>query len=115
MPVRNTASWMIMNTIEVGVAPSALRTPISLVRSLTAIIMMFDTPTTPAASVPRPITITNVEIIQNSFENRSKLSTLFWIAHRLRVLGVELVALGELRDHLVGDDLGLRRRWRCRP
>ena len=36
---------------ERGVAPSALRTPISLVRSLTAISMMFDTPTTPASSV----------------------------------------------------------------
>src|SRR5262249_49157582 len=48
MPVRNTASWMIIATIEFGVAPSALRTPISLVRSRTAIIMMFETPTTPA-------------------------------------------------------------------
>ena len=41
--------------IDQGVAPSALRMPISRVRSRTAIIMMFETPTTPASSVPMPI------------------------------------------------------------
>ena len=46
--------------IDHGVAPSALRIPISFVRSLTAIIMMFETPTTPARSVPMPITQTNI-------------------------------------------------------
>ena len=62
MPVRpaivvsTTDSFMIIDTTENGVAPSALRTPISLVRSLTVISMMFDTPTTPASSVAPPTT-----------------------------------------------------------
>src|SRR5574337_788654 len=54
--VSTTVSISTMRITELGVAPSALRTPNSFVRSLTAISMMFDTPTTPAASV-RPPTI----------------------------------------------------------
>ncbi len=41
-------------TMENGVAPSALRMPISRVRSFTVMIMMLLMPTMPAVSVPRP-------------------------------------------------------------
>ncbi len=43
-----------MLTILNGVAPSALRMPISRVRSFTVMIMMLLMPTMPAISVPRP-------------------------------------------------------------
>ena len=43
-----------MLTILNGVAPSALRMPISRVRSFTVMIMMLLMPTMPAVSVPRP-------------------------------------------------------------
>ena len=49
-------SFITIEMIENGVAPSALRTPISFVRSLTVISMMFETPTTPAISVAPPTT-----------------------------------------------------------
>ena len=45
---------MIWAVIANGVAPTARRTPISLVRSLTMTSMMLLTPITPAASVPIP-------------------------------------------------------------
>ncbi len=48
--------------IDQGVAPSALRIPISFVRSFTAIIMMLETPTTPASRVPTPMTQTKSRI-----------------------------------------------------
>ena len=48
----NSDSCMIMATMEAGVAPSALRRPISRVRSFTTISMMFPTPTAPAKMVP---------------------------------------------------------------
>ena len=40
--------------MEFGNAPNAFLIPISLVRSLTIIIMMLLTPTTPAIIVPMP-------------------------------------------------------------
>ncbi len=95
-PVRNTASCTTIATIERGVAPSALRTPISFVRSLTAIILMFDTPTTPAASVPAPISDTNTEMIQNIIWKRWNCSTFVLHPDRLLVVRRELVALGQL-------------------
>jgi hypothetical protein len=49
-------------TIEPGVAPSALRMPISSVRSCTEMIMMLLTPTMPANSVPLPTIQTKVRI-----------------------------------------------------
>src|SRR5262249_31156398 len=54
--VSTTDSFITIATIDSGVAPSALRTPISLVRSLTVISMMFETPTTPASRVAPPNT-----------------------------------------------------------
>ena len=48
----NSDSCMIIMTMDRGVAPSALRSPISRVRSLTTISMMLPTPTAPAKIVP---------------------------------------------------------------
>ena len=50
--VMNSDSCMIIATIEAGVAPSALRRPISRVLSFTTISMMLPTPTAPAKIVP---------------------------------------------------------------
>ena len=49
-----------------GVAPTARRRPISLVRSLTMISMMLETPITPAARVPAPTIQSRMEIPRNS-------------------------------------------------
>ena len=57
MPATNVStilSDMICPNIILGVAPMARRIPISVVRSRTVTIMMFDTPMAPASSVPRP-------------------------------------------------------------
>jgi hypothetical protein len=59
-------SFITIATIDDGVAPSALRTPISLVRSLTVISMMFDTPTTPASRVAPPTTQLTTTSTRNS-------------------------------------------------
>jgi len=50
MMADSTRNWRLMST---AVAPSALRTPISRVRSVTATSMMFMTPMPPKASVRR--------------------------------------------------------------
>ena len=115
MPVRNTASCVIIAMIDSGVAPSALRTPISLVRSLTAIIMMFDTPTTPAASVPRPMITTKNEMIQNSFENRSNCSTLSWTRAACGSSGENWWRSASWPTISLGDRLGLGGGRRRRP
>ena len=47
-------SEMICERMTRGVAPMARRMPISVVRSRTVTIMMFDTPMAPASSVPSP-------------------------------------------------------------
>ncbi len=57
--------------IDEGGAPTALRTPISRVRSCTEISMMLLTPTTPARMVPRPISQTKVRMPGNSPRKRS--------------------------------------------
>ena len=76
-----------------GVAPSALRMPISFVRSFTAIIMMFETPTTPASNVPMPITHTKMRMPPMRFTKRWNSTTAFEIEHRaLRPRGRSRVA-----------------------
>ena len=97
--------------IDHGVAPSALRMPISLVRSLTAIIMMFETPTTPASSVPMPITQTNARMplirltnCWNSFDR--VVDEHARAGRRDRSRGARRVR----SRSLVGDRLGSRRR-----
>ena len=52
--VSTILSEMICDRIILGVAPMALRIPISVVRSRTVTIMIFDTPIAPASSVPSP-------------------------------------------------------------
>ena len=52
-----------------------LADPISFVRSLTAIIMMFETPTTPARSVPMPMTQTNARMPPIRSTNRWNSTT----------------------------------------
>ena len=47
-------SEIICERIVRGVAPMARRIPISVVRSRTVTIIMFDTPMAPASSVPSP-------------------------------------------------------------
>ena len=54
MAVRSMLSEMICERMLRGVAPIARRMPISVVRSRTVTIMMFDTPMAPASSVPMP-------------------------------------------------------------
>ena len=58
--VMTTDSCMIRPTMDAGVAPRALRMPISLVRSLTTIIMMLLTPTIPAMTVKMPMMAMNI-------------------------------------------------------
>ena len=53
--VSTMLSQMICERIIFGVAPMALRIPISVVRSRTVTIMMFETPMIPASRVPIPI------------------------------------------------------------
>ena len=48
-------SQMICERIIFGVAPMARLIPISVVRSRTVTIIMFETPITPASNVPIPI------------------------------------------------------------
>ena len=52
--VRSTLSDSICTTMSTGLAPMARRIPISRVRSLTIIHIMFPTPITPAISEPMP-------------------------------------------------------------
>ena len=52
--VSTTLSVIICDRITRGVAPMARRMPISVVRSRTVTIMMFDTPMAPASKVPMP-------------------------------------------------------------
>ena len=59
------------------VAPIALRMPISRVLSFTAMSMMFETPTTPARSVPMPMTHTNARMPPMRFTKRWNSSTAF--------------------------------------
>ena len=47
-------------------APIALRVPISRVRSVVDIIMVFITPKPPASSATRPITVKSVESVPES-------------------------------------------------
>ena len=48
-----------------GCAPSARRTPISVVRSLTTTIIMFETPMLPESNVPIPIIHTRILMPSN--------------------------------------------------
>ena len=63
--VMSKLSATIMRTMADGVAPIALRMPISCVRSLTEISMMLETPTMPARSVPIPTSQMNARIQTN--------------------------------------------------
>ena len=56
--VINIDSNKIIDTIDFGEAPKALRIPISLVRSFTIKIIILLIPTIPAIKVPKPITST---------------------------------------------------------
>ena len=65
-----TLSIIICPRICLGVAPMALRIPISVVLSFTVTIIMFETPMAPARMVPRPISSTSM------FSPRNRLSTI---------------------------------------
>ena len=56
------------------VAPSALRTPISRVRSFTAISMMFITPMPPRASVMKPTVVKKFRIVSTMRPNISEFT-----------------------------------------
>ncbi len=73
----STLSCSIIEIILHGVAPIALRTPISLVRSFTAIIMMLLTPTIPAIRVPIPMTQMNTRIFPSMSMMRTYSIVLF--------------------------------------
>src|SRR5213075_3532651 len=66
MPVTSVDSSSNVLMMENGVAPSALRMPISLVRSFTVMIMMLLMPTMPAINVPRPTNQMNTLMPVNS-------------------------------------------------
>ena len=57
--VSTMLSLMICVSISVGVAPMALRMPISVVRSFTVTTMMLLTPMAPDISVPSPMSHTS--------------------------------------------------------
>ena len=72
MVVSTILSDKICCRISFGRAPMARRIPISVVRSFTVTIMMFDTPMAPASKVPRPtiqistwIPVNKLSIIEN--------------------------------------------------
>ena len=58
-------SITIERSIERGFAPNALRIPISLVRSLTVILMILLTPTTPEINIAMPMTQIKMLIVLN--------------------------------------------------
>ena len=67
--VINTDSVRIRLMMDQGVAPRALRMPISLVRSFTAISMILLMPTMPAKIVPMPITQMKIRMFLNRSMN----------------------------------------------
>ena len=70
-------SATISVTIERDVAPSALRMPISLVRSATEIKRMLPTPMAAASSVPMPTTQMKPRIQVNTSVTARNSSRLF--------------------------------------
>ena len=83
MPATNVStilSEIICERIIFGVAPMALRIPISVVRSRTVTIMMFDTPIAPARRVPRPTSqmrkFTPLNRLSSNWKSISVLNTI---------------------------------------
>src|SRR5690606_23414007 len=84
-PIYPAISVMVIDSckkslmIDLGVAPIAFLTPISLVLSFTTISMILLTPTMPAIMVPKPTIQTNMRIPSNKLMNFWNSSTLFHI------------------------------------
>ena len=76
--------------MEPGVAPSALRIPISRVRSFTDMSMMLLMPTIPAIIVPIPIIQIKMRMPLNRFTNFWKRSTVLNILKALGSSGEKL-------------------------
>ena len=105
MAVSTTLSEMIWERMLRGVAPIARRMPISVVRSRTVTIMMFDTPMAPASNVPMPTSHTrkltpvkrlssmpNITSVLNTITPLSSSGSTWWArATTSRSLGVMLL------------------------
>ena len=78
--VSTMLSEIICERIILGVAPMARRIPISVVRSRTVTIIMFDTPMAPASSVPRPTSqmrkLTPLNRLSSNWNSTSVLKTI---------------------------------------
>ena len=78
--VRTILSEIICERIILGVAPIARRIPISVVRSRTVTIMIFDTPMAPANSVPSPTSqmrkLTPLKSDSSTWKSTSVLNTI---------------------------------------
>ena len=78
--VSTILSEIICESIILGVAPMALRIPISVVRSRTVTIMMLDTPMAPASRVPSPTSqirkLTPLNRLSNIWKSTSVLNTI---------------------------------------
>ena len=78
--VNTILSEIICDNIILGVAPIARRIPISVVRSRTVTIMMFETPMAPASRVPRPTSqmrkLTPLKRLSSIWKSTSVLNTI---------------------------------------
>jgi hypothetical protein len=77
MAVTKSASSRIWPITFAGVAPSALRMPISRVRSFTTISMMLPMPTMPAIRLPMPTNQMKAEMPPKMLLKVLTFSTLF--------------------------------------
>ena len=82
------------------VAPSALRTPISRVRSRTAISMMFITPMPPSASVMKPTASEEVAHRVDHAAEHQRADRRVPHPHRFTVVRVEVVPAREHGAHV---------------
>ena len=75
--VRMTLSDMICPRIILGVAPMALRIPISVVLSFTVTIMILDTPMAPARRVPSPTSHIRILTPLNKLSTMANICAVF--------------------------------------
>ena len=63
--------------MSLGRAPMARRMPISVVRSFTVTIMIFDTPMAPASKVPKPTIQIRIWIPVNKLSTMENIASAF--------------------------------------
>src|SRR5262250_1959930 len=110
--VRNNPSLKNCHCTLREVAPRALRTPISLVRSLTEMSMMFITPAPPRASVMMLTAMKNSRMLEIILLKKTVSSAVFHIETASRSVGSKpwraevFVRRGDDGRHVIGRDVG---------